>query len=68
EAGGQLLETAHPFDAFTGGTLGEGRKALAIRYRLRADDRTLAADEITPVRQAMIDAARTAGATPRGGE
>lgn len=63
-AGASLVEEARVFDEFRG--VGEGRKALAIRYRLRAPDRTLTNDEVAPIRQAMIDAAGAIGAELRG--
>ena len=61
-----LLESAEVFDVFRGGNVDEGRKALAIGYRLRAPDRTLEQREIGALRQAMIDAAAEIGATLRG--
>jgi phenylalanyl-tRNA synthetase beta chain len=63
-----LVETARVFDEFKGESVGEGRKAIAIGYRLRAPDRTLDAKEIGTLRQAMIDAAVASGATLRGVE
>ena len=66
--GGGLIEFARVFDEFRGDSVGEGNKALAIRYRLRASDRTLEAREIGEVRQSMIDAAVSIGATLRGAE
>lgn len=65
-AGRGLVETARVFDEFVGESVGEGRKAVAIRYRLRAPDRTLEQKEIGSVRDAMIEAASTLGATLRG--
>jgi phenylalanyl-tRNA synthetase beta subunit len=44
----------------------EGKRALAIRYRLRAPDRTLKQQEIGTIRQSMIEAASEVGATLRG--
>ncbi len=64
EAAGELLESASVFDQFMG--LGEGRRALAIRYRMRAPDRTLTTGEIAEVRAGMIDAASALGAELRG--
>ena len=64
-AGGGLIESTRVFDEFISAEM-DGKKAVAIRYRLRAPDRTLAADEISEVRQAMIDAAASAGAELRG--
>lgn len=66
EAAQGLVESARVFDEFTGGSLGQDEKALAIRYRLRAPDRTLEAKEIGALRQVMIEAAQAEGATLRG--
>ena len=63
-AAGELMESARVFDEYTG--LGGGRKSLAIRYVLRAPDRTLTNEEVAPIRQAMIDAAAALGAELRG--
>jgi phenylalanyl-tRNA synthetase beta chain len=65
-AAGELMEQARVFDEFTGGSVGDGHKALAIRYRLRALDRTLEQKEIGDIRSEMIAAAATIGATLRG--
>jgi phenylalanyl-tRNA synthetase beta chain len=61
-----LVESAHVFDEFKGEGLGEDSKALAIRYRLRAPDRTLEQKEIGSVRESMIAAATDLGARLRG--
>jgi phenylalanyl-tRNA synthetase beta chain len=66
DAGNSLLESAHVFDEFKGAGIGEGERAVAIRYRLRAPDRTLTNEEVSPVREAMIEAARALGAQLRG--
>ncbi len=63
-----LVESAHVFDEFRGGSVGEDQKALAISYRLRAPDRTLEQKEIGSIRQAMIESAASVGATLRGAE
>ena len=65
EAAGSLLEQTVVFDEFTAEELGEN-KAVAIRYRLRAPDRTLTNEEVAPVREAMIEAASELGARLRG--
>ncbi|HEX9846868.1 MAG TPA: phenylalanine--tRNA ligase subunit beta [Acidimicrobiia bacterium] len=65
-AGHELVESARVFDEFRGETLSEGKKALAIRYRLRAGDRTLQTAEIASVRKAMIAAAADIDAELRG--
>lgn len=62
-AAGELLERARVFDEFRSP---EGERALAIRYRLRARDRTLGGEEIGEVRMAMIAAAASTGAELRG--
>lgn len=62
---GGLIESTRVFDEFVSKEM-DGKRAVAIRYRLRAPDRTLAADEISEVRQSMIDAAAKAGAELRG--
>jgi phenylalanyl-tRNA synthetase beta chain len=61
-----LVESSRVFDEFKGESLGADQKALAIRYRLRAPDRTLDAKEIGSVRESMIRAAEAKGATLRG--
>jgi len=61
-----LVETIDVFDEFRGAGVASGRKAVAVRVRLRALDRTLDGDEIGTVRQTMVDAAATVGARLRG--
>jgi phenylalanyl-tRNA synthetase beta chain len=65
-AGWGLVESAYVFDEFKGAGVGEGERAVAIRYRLRAPDRTLSNEEVSPVRETMIEAARGLGAKLRG--
>ena len=64
--GGALVESVRVFDEFVGGQLGDGKKALALRTRLRAPDRTLQSEEIAAARTAMVDAAADVGAVLRG--
>jgi phenylalanyl-tRNA synthetase beta chain len=59
------LEDAHVFDDYV--DAGTGDRSLAIRYRLRAPDRTLTKTEIADERAAMVAAAADLGATLRGG-
>ena len=61
-----LVESATVFDEFRGETLGEGKRAVAIRYRLRAADRTLTSEDLAAVRSSMIEAADGLGAILRG--
>jgi phenylalanyl-tRNA synthetase beta chain len=65
-AAGALLESADVFDEFRGGDLGDGERAIAITYRLRAADRTLTNEEVAPVRSEMIAAGESLGARLRG--
>lgn len=59
-AADDLLEDASIFDVFEGGPIGDGKKSLAIRFRLRAQDHTLSDDEVAPVRRAIANAVATA--------
>lgn len=65
-AAGDLLESGVVFDEYRSEKLGPDRRSLALRYVLRAKDRTLTAEEVTPVRDAMIAAATALGAELRG--
>jgi phenylalanyl-tRNA synthetase beta chain len=65
-AGGSLVEEARVFDVFRGEGMDAGMKAVAMRYRLRAPDRTLESSELAKVREAMIEAAGEVGARLRG--
>jgi phenylalanyl-tRNA synthetase beta chain len=68
QAADGLVEETRVFDEFRGESVGADRKALAIRYRLRATDRTLEQKEIGRIRDAMIEAAEKIGARLRGAE
>lgn len=58
------VESVRLFDKFH---LGDGRKSLAVRVVLRAQDRTLTNEEAAPVRQAIIQHVATRlGGTLRG--
>ncbi len=59
-----LIESATVFDDYRSVS---GERAVAIRYRLRATDRTLDADEIGAEREKMIAVAAGLGARLRGG-
>ncbi len=56
-AAGPLAEEVRLFDEYRSGALGEELKSLAFALRLRAPDRTLAAEEIAAVRADVIAAA-----------
>ena len=65
-AAGELLEDIRLFDVYEGSQVPAGHKSLAFALRFRAQDRTLAADEVAAARQAGVDAAAKAfGATLR---
>ena len=65
-AAGELLEDIRLFDVYEGSQVAEGHKSLAFALRFRAQDRTLAADEVAAARQAGVDAAaKSFGATLR---
>jgi phenylalanyl-tRNA synthetase beta chain len=62
-----LIESVRVFDEFEGGTLGEGRKSLAITVRLQPRERTLTEAEIEAVSAAIIEkVARATGGVLRG--
>lgn len=63
---GELLEDIRLFDVYEGSQVADGHKSLAFALRFRAQDRTLAADEVAAARQSGVDAAAKAfGATLR---
>ncbi len=66
EAASGLVESAHVFDEFRGPGVEDGKRAVAIRYRLRAGDHTLTNEEVSPIRAAMISAVEALGAQLRG--
>jgi phenylalanyl-tRNA synthetase beta chain len=65
-AASDLVERVTVFDDYR--DLERGLRAVGLRYRLRAPDRTLDADEIAAERSRMIERAAVLGATLRGGE
>jgi len=60
----KLIETVRVFDEFIGGSLGDGKKSLAISVRLQPVDKTLTEEDIASVSGKVI--AKVAKAT--GGE
>jgi len=60
----RLLEKVEVFDDFVHPESGE--RSIAIRYRLRANDRTLSRDEIETERAALIKSAASLGVRLRG--
>jgi phenylalanyl-tRNA synthetase beta chain len=63
-AGGAMVVSGRVFDEYTGRE--DGRKSLAIRYEVRAPDRTLTIEDVTPIRRAMVEVAVAEGAELRG--
>ncbi|MBR7835383.1 phenylalanine--tRNA ligase subunit beta [Actinospica durhamensis] len=64
---GPLLEAIRLFDVYEGERIEQGTKSLAFALRLRAQDRTLKADEVAAVREAAVaSATRHTGAVLRG--
>ncbi|MCP3977183.1 MAG: phenylalanine--tRNA ligase subunit beta [bacterium] len=59
-----LLERADVFDDFVHPE--SGQRSIAVRYRLRAPDRTLEREDIDGQRDAMVAAAAALGGTLRG--
>ncbi|NND84615.1 MAG: phenylalanine--tRNA ligase subunit beta, partial [Acidimicrobiia bacterium] len=59
---GDLGESMDVFDEYRGASVGEGRRSLAVRVRLRAHDRTLTSEEAGAVREAAIAAVERLGA------
>ncbi|WP_415922064.1 phenylalanine--tRNA ligase subunit beta [Tateyamaria sp. SN6-1] len=62
-----MIEHVHVFDEFIGGSLGEGKKSLAITVRLQPRDATLKEAEIEAVGQKVIEkVAKATGGVLRG--
>ena len=62
-----LIEEVSVFDVFAGGTLGEGKKSIAVEVTLQPRQRTLTDAEIEAVSQKIIaQVTRATGATLRG--
>jgi phenylalanyl-tRNA synthetase beta chain len=55
KAGPGIIRSVQLFDVFRSDQVGEGRRSLAYRLRLQADDRTLTDDEVAEIRQRCID-------------
>jgi phenylalanyl-tRNA synthetase beta chain len=54
EGAGELLDSLRLFDVYRDAKLGEGRKSLAFKLELRANDRTLTNEEGVAVRDAAV--------------
>lgn len=60
------LEAVDIFDEYKGKGLPAGKKSLALRYVFRDPERTLTSDEVGTIRDKLIEAAASIGATLRG--
>ena len=65
-AAGPLLVDVALFDVFRGQPVPEGRRSLAYRLRLQADDRTLTDEDIGGVQRSVVEALSSLGAHLRG--
>ncbi len=54
EAGGALLAAAEVFDVYRGDQVGPGRVSLALSLTFRAPDRTLADEDVAPLRDGIV--------------
>lgn len=62
-----LIEDARVFDEFIGGSLGEGKKSLALTVRLQPKDATLKDAEIEAVAQKVVEkVTKATGGSLRG--
>ncbi|WP_299749885.1 phenylalanine--tRNA ligase subunit beta [uncultured Boseongicola sp.] len=62
-----LIEEVRVFDEFIGGSLGEGKKSLAITVRLQPNDKTLTDQEIDAVGAKIVEkVGKVTGGTLRG--
>ena len=50
-----FLEEFRIFDCYRGRPIPPGKKSIAIRFRYRAQDRTLTEEELAPVHQGLVD-------------
>ncbi len=65
-AAGKLLADVRVFDVYSGPQVGEGRRSLALALAFRAPDRTLAEEDVTPVRERIVAALGELGGELRG--
>jgi phenylalanyl-tRNA synthetase beta chain len=59
EAAGELLRELEVFDEYRGAQTGEGKRSLAFRMSFGSPERTLADEDVAPVRASIIDALAT---------
>jgi phenylalanyl-tRNA synthetase beta chain len=64
---GDWLEDRAVFDVYEGDAVGEGSKSVALKLTMRAPDRTLADEDVLPVRRRIVEAVEEAtGGVLRG--
>ncbi|MGB0798052.1 MAG: phenylalanine--tRNA ligase subunit beta [Planktomarina sp.] len=62
-----LIETVHVFDEFSGGSLAEGKKSLAVTVRMQPKDKTLVEADIEAVSAKIVaKVTKATGGTLRG--
>ncbi|HET7572951.1 MAG TPA: phenylalanine--tRNA ligase subunit beta [Gaiellaceae bacterium] len=54
DAGGELLREARVFDEYRGDQVGAGKRSLAFRLAFGSPERTLADEDVAPVRDAIV--------------
>ena len=54
---GELLESLSLFDVYEGDQVPDGHKSVAFALRFRAPDRTLSAEELAGIREAIVESA-----------
>ena len=55
DSAGDWLESVRVFDEFTGASLDEGRKSIAVQLGFRAPDHTLTNEEVAPHRKRIVN-------------
>ncbi len=65
-AADDLLDEAQVFDVYSGPQVGEGRRSLALALSFRSPDRTLADEDVAPVRARIVAALAALGGELRG--
>ena len=62
-----LIDEVRVFDEFIGGSLGDGKKSIAITVRMQPTERTLTEDEIDTVANAIVEkVSKATGGVLRG--
>ena len=62
-----LIENVRVFDEFIGGSLGEGKKSLAVTVRMQPTDKTLTEKDIESVSEKIVaKVAKATGGSLRG--